>query len=60
MYQTKEESEKTVLEDKKDVELPFFDLSTILDATHKFSTENILGEGGFGPVYKVYINLTFN
>jgi len=61
MYQTKEKSENDIwMEDKTDVELPFFDLSTMLDATNKFSTDNKLGEGGFGPVYKVYINLPFN
>ena len=31
----------------------YFDLSTILSATNNFSDENKLGEGGFGPVYKV-------
>ncbi|CAA0838784.1 G-type lectin S-receptor-like serine/threonine-protein kinase [Striga hermonthica] len=36
----------------KDAELPFFDLSTISKATGHFSTQNKLGEGGFGPVYK--------
>ncbi|RHN41012.1 putative protein kinase RLK-Pelle-DLSV family [Medicago truncatula] len=49
----KEKSENDIwMEDQNDVELPFFDLSTILDATNKFSTDNKLGEGGFGPVYK--------
>jgi hypothetical protein len=28
--------------------------SQIKSATDNFSTENKLGEGGFGPVYKVY------
>ncbi|XP_076923105.1 G-type lectin S-receptor-like serine/threonine-protein kinase At4g27290 [Bidens hawaiensis] len=35
-----------------DLELPLFDLSTLLKATNNFSTNNKLGEGGFGPVYK--------
>lgn len=30
-----------------------FCFSEIADATCKFSLENKLGEGGFGPVYKV-------
>ncbi|KAI7999644.1 Cysteine-rich receptor-like protein kinase 25 [Camellia lanceoleosa] len=30
-----------------------FDLGTIRDATDNFSEANKLGEGGFGPVYKV-------
>ncbi|KAB1215252.1 hypothetical protein CJ030_MR4G004191 [Morella rubra] len=34
------------------MELPLFDLSTITRATNKFSVDNKLGEGGFGPVYK--------
>ncbi|XP_042061239.1 G-type lectin S-receptor-like serine/threonine-protein kinase At4g27290 [Salvia splendens] len=35
-----------------DADLPFFNLSLILKATDNFSTDNKLGEGGFGPVYK--------
>uniref|UniRef100_A0A5B6Z6H6 Receptor-like serine/threonine-protein kinase n=1 Tax=Davidia involucrata TaxID=16924 RepID=A0A5B6Z6H6_DAVIN len=37
---------------KDDLELPFFDLVTITNATNNFSGDNKLGEGGFGPVYK--------
>ncbi|XP_059301117.1 G-type lectin S-receptor-like serine/threonine-protein kinase At4g27290 isoform X1 [Lycium ferocissimum] len=37
---------------KEDMELPFFDLETIVNATDNFSFNNKLGEGGFGPVYK--------
>ena len=29
-------------------------ISQIADATDNFSTENKLGEGGFGPIYKVF------
>ncbi|VFQ66598.1 unnamed protein product [Cuscuta campestris] len=32
--------------------LKVYSISTIMDATHCFSLENKLGEGGFGPVYK--------
>ncbi|KAJ7981662.1 S-receptor-like serine/threonine-protein kinase [Quillaja saponaria] len=39
-------------EQKEDLELPLFDLSTIATATDNFSIDNKLGEGGFGPVYK--------
>uniref|UniRef100_F6H2B3 Receptor-like serine/threonine-protein kinase n=1 Tax=Vitis vinifera TaxID=29760 RepID=F6H2B3_VITVI len=39
-------------ERQEDLELPLFDLDTILNATHNFSRNNKLGEGGFGPVYK--------
>ncbi|KAL5804342.1 hypothetical protein ACOSQ3_031142 [Xanthoceras sorbifolium] len=37
---------------KEDLELPLFELSTIVNATDNFSFNNKLGEGGFGPVYK--------
>ncbi|MCD7463257.1 hypothetical protein HAX54_050216 [Datura stramonium] len=37
---------------KEDLELPFFDLATMANATYNFSLNNKLGEGGFGPVYK--------
>lgn len=36
-----------------DMELPLFDLVTVANATKNFSSANIIGEGGFGPVYKV-------
>ncbi|RVW37260.1 G-type lectin S-receptor-like serine/threonine-protein kinase [Vitis vinifera] len=39
-------------EREEDLELPLFDLDTILNATDNFSNDNKLGEGGFGPVYK--------
>lgn len=41
-------------ESSKDLELSSFDLATISDATDNFSLSNKLGEGGFGPVYKVH------
>jgi hypothetical protein len=34
-------------------DLPVMDLSSIHEATNSFSKENKLGEGGFGPVYRV-------
>ncbi|KAJ0983520.1 hypothetical protein J5N97_011775 [Dioscorea zingiberensis] len=34
------------------LELPFFHLDAVITATNNFAEENILGEGGFGPVYK--------
>ncbi|XP_075668669.1 G-type lectin S-receptor-like serine/threonine-protein kinase At4g27290 [Castanea sativa] len=36
----------------EDLELPFYSLATIAIATNKFSSNNKLGEGGFGLVYK--------
>ncbi|CAN1161130.1 G-type lectin S-receptor-like serine/threonine-protein kinase At4g03230 [Linum perenne] len=38
--------------DKRDINVPFFDLDCILAATSFFSVDNKLGQGGFGPVYK--------
>ena len=37
----------------EDQELPSYSLATIAIATNKFSSNNKLGEGGFGLVYKV-------
>lgn len=34
-------------------ELIFFSFSGVAAATDNFSNENKLGQGGFGPVYKV-------
>ncbi|KAL8510386.1 hypothetical protein ACS0TY_017269 [Phlomoides rotata] len=36
----------------EDFELPLFKFATIVAATNNFSVENMIGEGGFGPVYK--------
>ena len=38
---------------EEDLELPLFTLSTISTATDSFSVKNKLGQGGFGPVYRV-------
>ena len=34
-------------------EFTVYDFSQVLEATCHFSEENKLGQGGFGPVYKV-------
>ncbi|KAL8127223.1 hypothetical protein AgCh_014219 [Apium graveolens] len=36
----------------EDLELPLFDITTLTTATNGFSKNCMLGEGGFGPVYK--------
>ncbi|XWS09905.1 hypothetical protein CRYUN_Cryun39dG0029800 [Craigia yunnanensis] len=46
------ENSSNVKNQKEDIELPLFDLATVASATGNFSTENKLGEGGFGSVYK--------
>ncbi|KAK4421283.1 G-type lectin S-receptor-like serine/threonine-protein kinase [Sesamum alatum] len=43
----KDESEKVNLE-----ELPLFTFETLSNATNQFDEDNMLGKGGFGPVYK--------
>ncbi|KAL2331509.1 hypothetical protein Fmac_019090 [Flemingia macrophylla] len=48
-----ERDEHVINEDEKeDLELTMFELSTITSATNNFSADNKLGEGGFGSVYK--------
>ena len=43
----------------KDSWLPLFSFSSVSTATDNFSVENKLGEGGFGPVYKVHHSLHY-
>ncbi|KAJ8537835.1 hypothetical protein K7X08_014375 [Anisodus acutangulus] len=48
----KTKKKKTKLTLKDDPDLPLFALSIITKATSNFSDKNMLGEGGFGSVYK--------
>lgn len=47
------ESDRFKDDDTEGFDVPFFDLESILVATDYFSNANKLGQGGFGPVYKV-------
>lgn len=38
-------------------DLKMLSFASIVESTNNFSLENKLGEGGFGPVYKVTSNL---
>lgn len=42
-------------DDTSSAEALQYDFSTIREATDNFSIDNKLGQGGFGPVYKVII-----
>ncbi|KAJ8552831.1 hypothetical protein K7X08_020224 [Anisodus acutangulus] len=45
---------KVLMKENNDevIDVPYFQLETILAATDNFSNENKIGQGGFGPVYK--------
>ncbi|KAL8228847.1 hypothetical protein R6Q57_013747 [Mikania cordata] len=45
--------ETIYIKDRKALDIPFFEFKAIVSATHNFSLANKLGQGGFGPVYKV-------
>ena len=49
------ERDHTNEDEMEDLELPLFEFDTIAEATDNFSSSNKLGQGGFGPVYKVSI-----
>jgi hypothetical protein len=46
--------------DGESIEVPYYTFKSILAATNNFLDLNKLGQGGYGPVYKVVdsINLT--
>ncbi|KAL4312374.1 hypothetical protein GQ457_01G005240 [Hibiscus cannabinus] len=52
LYVRKIKLRKRGVHENEDIELPVFDFATIAMATNNFSSNNMLGQGGFGPVYK--------
>lgn len=43
-------------DDGEGINVPYFELESLIAATNDFSEKNLLGQGGFGPVYKVTKN----
>ncbi|KAL8510390.1 hypothetical protein ACS0TY_017272 [Phlomoides rotata] len=52
IYMMRRPKKKDIKRNYEDLELPLLKFATIVAATNNFSTENMIGEGGFGPVYK--------
>jgi hypothetical protein len=52
-------AEKNILGNVKGGKSLRYELSTLQQATDNFSDLNKLGEGGFGPVYKVLLFVLF-
>ncbi|KAE8681054.1 S-locus lectin protein kinase family protein, putative isoform 1 [Hibiscus syriacus] len=52
LYLWKIKRRKTGEHGKEDLELPVLEFATVAIATNNFSSNNKLGQGGFGPVYK--------
>ena len=48
-------NDRSIEGQREDSEVQLFDLALIAKATNDFSIENKLGQGGFGPVYRVYL-----
>ncbi|KAI3465665.1 hypothetical protein Pfo_022328 [Paulownia fortunei] len=52
LYESERQVNDLINENDKGIDVPFYNLDTILSATDNFSDANKLGRGGFGPVYK--------
>jgi hypothetical protein len=52
-------ADKSAKVKKNEVKLPLFSFVSVSAATNNFSDTNKLGEGGFGPVYKVCSEVLF-
>ncbi|KAJ3708464.1 hypothetical protein LUZ61_012169 [Rhynchospora tenuis] len=53
-YSKHDTTEKSLAQNDslKDADLPVFDMGTLVQATDNFSIPNVVGQGGFGTVYK--------
>ena len=49
----KSKTKESIERQLEDVDVPLFNLLTITIATNNFLLKNKIGQGGFGPVYKV-------
>lgn len=54
---TSQDARKNDLEPQDVSGINFFEMHIIRTATNNFSSSNKLGQGGFGPVYKVWDTL---
>ncbi|KAL8506008.1 hypothetical protein ACS0TY_017026 [Phlomoides rotata] len=52
VFMMRRPNKRAIKKNNEDLELPLLKFATIVAATNNFSTENMIGEGGFGPVYK--------
>ncbi|KAL8510414.1 hypothetical protein ACS0TY_017290 [Phlomoides rotata] len=52
IFMIRRPAKQAIKNNNEDLDLPLLKFATIVAATNNFSTENIIGEGGFGPVYK--------
>ncbi|KAL8506005.1 hypothetical protein ACS0TY_017023 [Phlomoides rotata] len=52
IFMMRKPKKQAMKKNNEDLDLPLLKFSTIVAATNNFSQENMIGEGGFGPVYK--------
>ncbi|KAL8505994.1 hypothetical protein ACS0TY_017013 [Phlomoides rotata] len=52
IFMMRRPKKKVIKKSNEDLELPLLKFATVAAATNNFSKDNVIGEGGFGPVYK--------
>ncbi|KAL8505993.1 hypothetical protein ACS0TY_017012 [Phlomoides rotata] len=52
IFMIRRPKKQAVKKGNEDIELPLLKYATVAAATNNFSRDNMIGEGGFGPVYK--------